>query len=126
MSTLLSIVELGEYPDFNQLYRESGCEVEVLTSTRKAINHLKRYPVDIIVAEFNYQSDFRDRTSALESLLAILQHNPETKAIIFVHREDIDIFNTLIHRFPVFETLFYPIDKVALRLAIGRATDAVL
>ena len=67
---LLSIIELGGYPNFTPLYHELGYEVAVETRMRKAISFLKRRTPDVIVAEFNFQSDFRDRTSSLESLLA--------------------------------------------------------
>ena len=51
---LLSIVELGGYPDFTSLYRELGYEVAVETRMRKALGFLKKRKPDIIVAEFNF------------------------------------------------------------------------
>jgi ActR/RegA family two-component response regulator len=71
--TLLSIVELGGYPDFRAIYERAGFKVETINSVRKAITALRTMKPDVIVAEFNYQSDFRDRTSSLESLLATMQ-----------------------------------------------------
>ena len=72
---LLSIVELGGYPDFKFLYESLGYQVLHVTTVRKALALLKANQPDVIVAEFNFQSDFRDRTSSLESLLAVIQRD---------------------------------------------------
>ena len=61
---LLSIIELGGYPDFKPLYRRAGFEVETVSSVRKALGLMKKLSPDVIVAEFNFQSDFRDRSSS--------------------------------------------------------------
>jgi hypothetical protein len=45
-------------------------------TVRKAIAALKNMQPDVVVAEFNFQSDFRDRTSSLESLRAVLPRHP--------------------------------------------------
>ena len=76
---LLSIVEIGGYPNFSALYSDFGYEVTVVPSMRKAIGFLKKRRPAVIVAEFNFQSDFRDRTSSLESLLAVVQRMPRTR-----------------------------------------------
>jgi DNA-binding NtrC family response regulator len=106
---LLSVIELGGYPDFRPLYREAGYEVTVVNSVRKAIAHLKRHNPAVIVAEFNFQSDFRDRTSSLESLLAVVQRAPETRVIIFYEKEFAPQFERLRSRFPVHCALSFPV-----------------
>jgi hypothetical protein len=40
---LLSIIELGGYPNFTPLYEELGYEVEIATRMRKALGILKKY-----------------------------------------------------------------------------------
>ena len=80
---LLSIIELGGYPNFTPLYESLGYEVVVATRLRKALGFLKKRQPDVIVAEFNFQSDFRDRTSSLESLLAAVQRFPDMRVIVF-------------------------------------------
>lgn len=72
---LLSIIELGGYPDFKHLYRRYGYEPIVVFSMRKALGVLRNIKPQVVVAEFNYQSDFRNRTSSLESLIAVAQRN---------------------------------------------------
>ncbi|HED15651.1 MAG TPA: hypothetical protein ENI64_02350 [Gammaproteobacteria bacterium] len=70
---LLAITELGGYPDFRAEYGQAGYDLVAVNSMRKAISALKKQSPALIVAEFNFQSDFRDRSSNLESLLAVTQ-----------------------------------------------------
>lgn len=116
--TLLMIVELGGYRDFTSLYRELGYTVEVVTSGRKAISYLKQHRPAAVVAEFNYMPDFRDRMGWLESVLATLQHMPETKVAVFYHTEEQEQFNRLCTRFDKFTALAHPIDATALEQAL--------
>lgn len=115
---LLMIVELGGYPDFSALYRSLGYEIEVVTSGRKAISHLKKHQPAAVVAEFNYISDFRDRTGWLESVLATLQSMPETRVIIFYQPDEQEQFNSLCKRFTQFVALPQPVDEAALEAAL--------
>ncbi|MCK5897073.1 MAG: hypothetical protein KAG20_09715, partial [Cocleimonas sp.] len=74
--TLLSIIELGGYPNFTPLYKRLGYEVVIETRMRKVLKRLKKETPDVIIAEFNFQSDFRDRTSSLESLMSVVERKP--------------------------------------------------
>ena len=78
--SLLAITELGGYPDFSGLYTARGYQVETVSSMRKALRSLKQNQYDVIVAEFNFQSDFRDRTSSLETLMATVQRFSQCRA----------------------------------------------
>jgi hypothetical protein len=111
---LLSIIELGGYPDFKPLYRQAGYEVESAASVRKALGLLKKLSPDVIVAEFNYQSDFRDRTSSLESLLAVVQRTPKTKVIVFYEKDHAHQLTRLTNQYPIHAALTYPIDAQLL------------
>lgn len=124
---LLSIIELGGYPDFAPLYRELGYEVAVETRMRKAIAFLKKNKPDVIVAEFNFQSDFRDRSSNLESLLAVVQRSPDIRVIIFYEKEFSSQFEKLRARLPVHQALAFPVVESDLRdslLALAGTDDA--
>jgi hypothetical protein len=112
---LLSIVELGGYPNFTPLYEEFGYEVVVEHSMRKAIGFLKKTKPAVIVAEFNYQSDFRDRTSSLESLLAVVQRLPGTRVIVFYDREYLPQFDRLRARLPVHAAIAFPVEAHELK-----------
>ena len=111
---LLSIIELGGYPNFTPLYESLGYEVVVVTRMRKALGFLKEHQPDVIVAEFNFQSDFRDRTSSLESLLAVVQRLPDTRVIVFYEREFALQFDSLRARLPVYKALTFPVEASML------------
>ena len=115
---LLSIIELGGYPNFTPLYEDLGFEVEIATRMRKALGILKKYQPDVIVTEFNFQSDFRDRTSSLESLLAVVQRLPATRVVVFYEKEFTPQFDMLRERLPVYRALMFPVEESALRACL--------
>jgi len=119
--TLLSIIELGGYPDFRAIYERAGFKVETIHSVRKAITALRTLKPDVIVAEFNYQSDFRDRTSSLESLLATMQRLPDTKLIVLYEKEFEHQLPRVTSRFALHATLPFPIDEARLEQAVRSA-----
>lgn len=113
--SLLAVVELGGYANFQPLYEALGYSTEVIMSGRRVLNRLKKDIPDVIVAEFNPQSDFRDRTSALESVLAVAQRAPGTRCIVFFNEADAGHLAPLRERFPFFEPVSYPITEEKLR-----------
>jgi DNA-binding NtrC family response regulator len=106
---LLSIIELGGYPDLTPIYKKHGYQPIVAYSMRKALGTLKKQQPSVIVAEFNYQSDFRDRTSTLESLIAIAQRKEDIKVIVFYEQEYKHQFEKLKARYPFYAYFAYPI-----------------
>lgn len=120
---LLAIIELGGYPNFANLYQQAGYEVQTVNSVRKALGLLKQSTPRVIVAEFNFQSDFRDRTSSLESLLAVTQRMPQIQVILFYDREHVHQFEKLRGRFRIFEAFPYPIDATRLADALKQIQD---
>ena len=106
---------MGGYPDFRPVYESCGYEVMVETRMRKAIARLKRETPEVIVAEFNFQSDFRDRTSSLESLLAVVQRLPDTRVIIFYDEEFASQFEKVRARLPVYHAFRFPVAAQQLR-----------
>jgi DNA-binding NtrC family response regulator len=122
--SLLSVIELGGYPDFSPLYRRAGFTVTTVNTARKAIAAVKKAPPAVIVAEFNYQSDFRDRTSSLESLLAAAERHAGIKVIVFYEKESRHQLDKLLAQFSVFATLAYPIAEQALEAELRRTLEA--
>ena len=116
---LMSVVELGGYPDFTSLYQRLGYRVETINSGRKANSALKKQRPAVVVTEFNFQHSFRDRTSNLESLLAVEQHNAGVKIIVFYDREVQPQLEQLRSRFPGFVALSYPIEEAALAVVLS-------
>jgi len=118
---LLAIIEIGAYPNFGPLYEQAGYAVTIERSMRKALPQVRKLKPAVIVTEFNYQSDFRDRTSSLESLLAVVQTLPETRIIVFYEAEQAHQFERLRARFPIHAALTYPIDPARLTAALASA-----
>lgn len=112
---LLSIVEWGGYPNFSALYERFGFQVDSVNSQRKARSYLKKTIPDVIVAEYNYQTDFRDRTSNLETLVAILQKYPDVKLIVFYAQEHQEKFDSFKSNANVFEALSFPVTEEKMR-----------
>jgi hypothetical protein len=117
--TLLAIIEIGAYPNFAPLYEQAGYAVTIERSMRKALPQVRKLRPAVIVTEFNYQSDFRDRTSSLESLLAVVQTLPQTRIIVFYEAEQAHQFERLRTRFPIHAALTYPIDPARLTAALA-------
>ena len=119
--TLLSIIEIGAYPNFTPLYEQAGYTVTIERSMRKALPQVRKLKPVVIIAEFNFQSDFRDRTSSLESLLAVVQTLPESKVIVFYDAEQAHQYERLRSRFPIHAAFTYPIDPARLEAALTGA-----
>jgi len=118
--SLLAIVELSGYPNFTALYKRMGFAVEFVNSQRKAQAYLKKRIPDVIVAEYNFQSDFRDRSSNLETLMARLQRHPQVRLVVFYQTEFEEKFNGLRERFPIAEALSFPVSEAAMEAALAR------
>ena len=106
---LLAIIELGGYPNLLPLYQRLGFDVEVVNSQRKARSLLKKTLPDVIVAEYIFQSDFRDRTSNLETLMAVLQRHPQVKVVVFYLPEQAEKLALLEARFPLYAKVPFPV-----------------
>jgi len=117
--TLLAIIEIGAYPNFAPLYQKAGYEVVQERAMRRALATVRKLKPAVIVAEFNYQSDFRDRTSSLESLFSVVQTLPGTKVIVFYDVEQTHQFERVRSRFPIHAALTYPIDPAKLEAALA-------
>ncbi len=124
MPSLLAIIELGGYPNLLPTYQLLGFSVEVVNSQRKARGLLKRQVPDVIVAEYIFQSDFRDRTSNLETLMAVLQRHPQVRLVVFYLPEQAAKLATLEARFPVFAKLAFPITADRVEAVLQRAIEA--
>lgn len=120
-NTLLQVIELGGYPNFTALYGSLGFAVVTETSVRNAIRTLKKLVPRVIVAEFNFQSDFRDRTSSLESLLASVQRHEHVRVIVFYEADFNHQLDKLRAQYPLFAALAYPIEASAFETVLQQA-----
>jgi hypothetical protein len=115
---LLSIIEIGGYPDFTRLYESFGYQVIKTESIRKAVKLIRQYKPAVMVAEFNFQSDFRDRTSSLETLLSSAQGITESSVIVFYEKEFEPHYQRFLQGFEVSASLAFPVDEGRLRSAL--------
>lgn len=120
---LLAIIELGGYPDFRPLYERAGFQVVVENRMRKAMSSIKKLKPRVIVAEFNFQSDFRDRTSSLESMMSVVERLPETRVIVFYDKEYQHQFDRLLAVQRFYRSFTFPIPEQALVEAVQALTD---
>jgi len=111
---LLSVIEIGGYPNFTPLYKETGFEVLVETRMRKAMSTIKKAKPRVIVAEFNFQSDFRDRTSSLESMMSVVERLPDTRVIVFYEKEYAHQFERLLAVHSFYRTFTFPVPEEEL------------
>jgi hypothetical protein len=74
---------------------------------------LDELPADVVIAEFNFQSDFRDRTSSLESLMSVVERQADIKLIIFYDKEFKQQLARLDVRFTFDYTMAFPLDEQA-------------
>ncbi len=122
MALLLAVSEIGGYPNFTPMYESLGYDVISETSMRKVLKLLKKQTPDVIVAEFNYQSDFRDRTSSLESMMSVVQRHEIINVIIFYDKEHKDQLAKLEARYQLSGKLTFPIEESELKETIENIT----
>ncbi|WP_456404029.1 hypothetical protein [Thiolapillus sp.] len=109
--SLLAIIELGGYPNLMPVYQQLGFEADLVTTQRKAKAWLKKRQPDVIVAEYNYQTDFRDRSSNLETLAAVLQRYPEVKLLVFYPPEHEAVFDKFRKTHQVWKAIAFPVTQ---------------
>lgn len=120
---LLSVIELGGYPEATHVYKEFDYQVITEYNTRKAISYLKKNPVDVIVAEFNYQHTFRDRLSNLESLIAAAQKMDDVKFMVLYEKEFEHYLDKIRQQFTFNKELVFPITADKMRVAMTSLAD---
>jgi DNA-binding NarL/FixJ family response regulator len=103
---------------YSKLYQELGFSVVTEWSERKAISLLRKQPPAVIVADFYHQSDFRDRLSNLESLLATAQRAPQTRILVFYETGHQAVLDTVRARLRIDAALPLPVDEGVLRATL--------
>ena len=116
---LMSVAEIGGYPNFTPLYQQAGYEVLVENRMRKAMSTIRKRTPQVIVAEFNFQSDFRDRTSSLESMMSVVERLPDTRVIVFYEKEYAHQFARLLAIHEFHQTFTFPIPEHELAACVA-------
>jgi hypothetical protein len=117
--TLLAVVELMDNARLPDLYRHMGYDVTTEWSVRKAVPLLRRIKPDVLVADFYFQSDFRDRLSNLESLLATAQPLAGTKILVLYEPKNQAALDRVRDRLRIDAALTMPAREQELRDRLG-------
>ncbi|CAB5495616.1 hypothetical protein [uncultured Gammaproteobacteria bacterium] len=116
---LLFFVDEGGFDDFTPLFLSMGFDVDFEDSQRKAVQLAKKNRYDILVAEFSYNPEFRDRVSNIESLLATLEnHSPKVKIIALYDEINQAQLDQLKQRYRVDAVFSFPIDEQMIKTAL--------
>ncbi len=104
--------------NFKKLYQELGYAVVAEWSERKAISLVRKTPPAVIVADFYHQTDFRDRLSNLESLLATAQSAPATRILVFYEAAHQAALDKVGARLRIDAALTLPVQEDRLRATL--------
>ncbi|WP_018076641.1 hypothetical protein [Thiobacillus denitrificans] len=105
---------------YKKLYQELGYTVVAEWSERKAISLVRKNPPAVIVADFYHQTDFRDRLSNLESLLAAVQSAPGTRILVFYETAHQVVLDKVSARLRIDAALTLPVQEDLLRATLQR------
>ncbi len=117
--TLLAVIEFISHGRLPELYKQLGFDVTAEWRARKAISLVRKLKPDVIVADFYFQSDFRDRLSNLESLLAAAQPLRDTRILVFYESQDEPALIRVRERMRIDMALPMPVSDEAIRAVLS-------
>jgi hypothetical protein len=103
---------------YKKLYQELGYAVVTEWSERRAISLVRKTPPAVIVADFYHQTDFRDRLSNLESLLATAQGIPNTRILVFYETAHQAVLDKVSARLRIDAAFSLPVQEEQLRTTL--------
>ena len=109
---------------YKKLYQELGYAVVTEWSERKAISLVRKTPPAVIVADFYHQTDFRDRLSNLESLLATAQSSPDTRILVFYEAAHQAVLDKVSARLRIDAAFTLPVQEERLRATLKAWLDS--
>jgi hypothetical protein len=112
---LLSVIEFIEHSPYPAIYKSMGFDVTTEWQVRKAVSLVRKIKPDVIVADFYFQSDFRDRLSNLESLLAATQLLTDFRVLVFYEPENEHALARVRERMKIDAALPMPATEQAIR-----------
>jgi hypothetical protein len=121
MSSLPSLLVVNAFigtAGYKKLYQELGYAVVTEWSERRAISLVRKNPPAVIVADFYHQSDFRDRLSNLESLLAAVQSAPNTRILVFYETAHQAVLDKVSARLRIDAAFTLPVQEDRLRATL--------
>jgi hypothetical protein len=115
---LLSVIEFIEHSQYPSIYKALGFDVTVEWQVRKAVTLIRKMKPDVIVADFYFQSDFRDRLSNLESLLAATQLLADIRVLVFYEPHNESALDRVRERMRIDAALPMPASEDAINAAL--------
>lgn len=115
---LLAVIVFMAHAKLPELYRSLGFDVTVTWDARKAVALVRKIKPDVIVADFYFQADFRDRLSNLESILAAAQPLKETRILVFHDPQDLSPLERVRARMRIDAALVIPATLTAIRTVL--------
>lgn len=115
---LLSVIEFIEHAQYPLIYKELGYDVTTEWQVRKAVSLIRKMKPDVIVADFYFQSHFRDRLSNLESLLAATQLLKEIRVLVFYEAQNEPVLERVRQRMRIDAALPMPASAEAIRTVL--------
>jgi DNA-binding NarL/FixJ family response regulator len=103
---------------YKKLYQDLGYTVVTEWSERRAISLVRKTPPAVIVADFYHQTDFRDRLSNLESLLATAQGMPHTRILVFYEGAHQAVLDKVSARLRIDAAFSLPVQEEQLRATL--------
>ena len=128
MSTRPSLLMVNAFigtANYKKLYQELGYTVVTEWSERKAISLVRKSPPAVVVADFYHQTDFRDRLSNLESLLAAVQSSPGTRVLVFYETAHQAVLDKVSARLRIDAALTLPVPENRLRATLQAWLDSL-
>jgi len=116
---LLAVIEFIEHAQYPAIYKALGYDVTTEWQVRKAVSLIRKMKPDVIVADFYFQSDFRDRLSNLESLLAATQLQREIRVLVFYEPQNESVLDKVRERMHIDAALPMPATDETIRAALG-------
>jgi len=116
---LLAVIEFFNHGKLPALYKELGFDVAVEGRVRKAVALVRKMKPDVIVADFYFQSDFRDRLSNLESLLATAQPFKDTRILVLYDPQDTHALIRVRERMRIDAVLPTPVSDEAIKAVLN-------
>ncbi len=115
---LLAVIEFIEHAQYPVIYKALGFDVTVEWQVRKAVALIRKMKPDVIVADFYFQSDFRDRLSNLESLLAATQLLKDVRVLVFYEPQNEPALARVRERMHIDSALPMPATDEAIKAAL--------
>lgn len=116
---LLAVIEFLAHAKLPALYKELGFDVTAEWQVRKAVSLVRKIKPDVIVADFYFQADFRDRLSNLESLLAAAQPLMDTRILVFYEPSGASALQRVRQRMRIDAALAMPVSADAIAAVLS-------